>query len=520
MNVLPIALLLMLLQNPLTSGTLQGVVVKAGTSETVPNARVELRGVLEMARYGGVNYATTARDDGRFFFRNLRSGQYQLLASRAGYIGVEPLTVTIETEKEVGQIRVPMTLAGVIYGRVYDDKQRPLANAEVDVMKVSSKGGRRTLEFNRSLTTNDLGEYRAFWLTPGRYYVSAIHPDAGRFRSPTGGLGGYRLTIRQAVAIQLPERRTTASYVPVFAPSTTDDHDAQAIDVGPGAEIGGIDISVFPVQKRAARGVIVDAQSAQPIPNAQLSVSRDPVRVNDMPYIGVDSSNGAFEVSGLLPGSYTFLAVAGALNRRITVDIGEQDINNLTIALTAGMNVVGRVTSDGGSPAGVRVSLRREPEIPNFKITGPPDNGVVREDGSFSLSAVAPGEYQLAVTFPRNLQTAFVKSAPDIIRVTEEEAAPLQIDIGSHPGMLDGRVFDAAHHPVPGVTAVLMPGYHIAPTDASGRFHFDRLAPGNYRVFASDVVDSVSLLEAGGTAVRIVEGATTNADTVLIPGDR
>jgi hypothetical protein len=242
--------------------------------------------------------------------------------------------------------------------------------------------------------------------------------------------------------------------------------------------------------------------------------------LNDMPYIGVDSSNGSFEVSGLLPGSYTFLGVAGGLNRRITVDIGEQDVNNLIIPLTAGTNVTGRVTSDGGSPAGVRVSLRPDPEIPNFKIPGPPDNGVVREDGSFSLAAVPPGEYRLDVTFPRNLQGAFVKSAPDIIRITEDQSASLQIEIGSHPGRLDGRVLDAARQPVSGVTTVLIPGYRTATTDASGRFQFDRLAPGDYRVFASDIVDSVPLPGDVGTPVRIVEATTATAEIMLISGDR
>ena len=64
-----------------------------------------------------------------------------------------------------------------------------------------------------------------------------------------------------------------------------------------------------------------------------------------------------------------------------------------------------------------------------------------------------------------------------------------------------------------------MPGYHTAMTDASGRFHFARLPPGNYRVFASDVVDSLPLYEDRGTPVRIIEGATANADTELISED-
>jgi Carboxypeptidase regulatory-like domain len=508
--------LLMLLQNSPISGSLQGVVVKAGTSEAIPNARVELRRV-DVGR--GANYATTAQENGRFSFRNLRDGRYQLVATSRGYIAVKPPTLTIEAEKEQAGIRVPMTLAGVIYGHVYDEQRRPLANAEVDVVKLSIERGQRTFEFNRSLTTNDLGEYRAFWLTPGRYYVSALHPDAGRFQSATGGFGGYMLQIRQAVTIQLPETRASADYVPIFAPSTTDDQDAQAIDVGPGAEIGGIDIMVFPVQKRVARGVVVDSGTGQPVRNAQLFVTRDPARFNDMPYIGVDSSNGAFEVSSLLPGSYAFLAIAGPLSRRITVDIGEQNVSNLIIPLQSGIGVRGQVTMDEGNPAGMRVSLRPLPEIPNLKMTGPPDNGVVTRGGSFSLSAVPPGEYRLDVTFPANLQSAFVKSAPDIVRVTEDQSEPLQIEIGSRGGTLNGRVLDTAQQPVAGVTAVLMPGYRTATADGSGRFHFDRLPAGDYRLFASDEVDG-SLYEAGGTAVRVVEGTTANADVVFMSEDQ
>jgi hypothetical protein len=302
----------------------------------------------------------------------------------------------------------------------------------------------------------------------------------------------------------------------VFFPSTTDEQNAEAIDLGPGAEIGGIDIAVFPVQKRIARGVIVDAGTSQPVRNAQLFVSHDPVRANDRPYIGVDSSNGVFEVSSLLPGSYTLLAIAGALNGSITVDIADQDVNNLTIALTTGMNVTGRVTTDGPSPVGMRVGLRPEPEIPNLKISGRPDSGLVRNDGSFSLLAVPPGEYRLDITFPSDLQYAFLKSPSEPIRIVEGEPVSLQIEIGTHPGTLDGRVVDTARQPVAGVTAILIPGNHTATTDSSGRFHFDRLPPGDYRVYASDELDVAPVSGERGTTVRVAEGAATNIDTVVL----
>ena len=113
------------------------------------------------------------------------------------------------------------------------------------------------------------------------------------------------LTIQQTVTIQVPQTRASAEYIPIFSPSTTDDQDALVIDLGPGAEVGGVDINVFSIHKQVARGVIVDAGTGQPVRNAQLFVTRDPARFNDLPYIGVDSSNGAFEVSSLLPGSYS-----------------------------------------------------------------------------------------------------------------------------------------------------------------------------------------------------------------------
>ena len=139
--------------------------------------------------------------------------------------------------------------------------------------------------------------------------------------------------------------------------------------------------------------------------------------------------------------------------------------------------------------------------------------------GPFHCPQFQSGEYRLDVTFPANLQNAFVKSAPDTVRVTEEQSEPLPIEIGSRGGTLNGRVLDTAQQPVAGVTAVLMPGYRTATADGSGRFHFDRLPAGDYRLFASDEVDG-SLYEAGGTAVRIVEGTTANADVVFMSEDQ
>jgi hypothetical protein len=525
MNVLWLALLSLLVQNAQPElVAFEGIVVKAGTNESLAGARVELR---RLDVRGGANYFTIAGDDGRFSLRNVRHGRYFLMATRSGYISIDGGR-TIAIDRDNADIRVPVTPAGVIYGHVYDQQQRPVVNAEIEVMRVSSKAGRSVLELAQTVSTNDLGEYRAFWLSPGRYYVSALHPDGGRLHPSNLAFGGYMLSIRQAVTIQLPQDRATAQYVPVFSPSTTDEQNADAIDLGPGAEIGGIDITVFPVQRQIARGVIVDASTGLPARNARLFVSRNPARINDAPYIGVDSTTGAFEVSDLLPGSYTVLATAGTLSGRLTLDIGDQDVGNTTIRLTSGFTLRGRIRTDSETvPTGIRVELHPEPDIPDLKMPGPPNNGTASRDGSFSLTAVPPGEYRLDVTMPAGLKGAFVKSASfegvdvlnEVLRVPETTTGPLELVIGTRPGTLDGHVVDAGQRPVAGVTALLLPGYRAASTDASGRFHFDALPPGNYILFASDEPDSIPS-EDRGTPVQIIEAAEANVDTVLISRDQ
>jgi hypothetical protein len=69
------------------------------------------------------------------------------------------------------------------------------------------------------------------------------------------------------------------------------------------------------------------------------------------------------------------------------------------------------------------------------------------------------------------------------------------------------------------VMVVLMPGYRTTTTDDSGRFHLDRLPPGDYRLFASDEVDS-SMYETGGTGVRLVEGSAATVDVLFMSEDQ
>src|SRR5204863_188047 len=70
--------------------------------------------------------------------------------------------------------------AGTISGRVFDRDGEPLANVTVEALKYSYQEGQRVLNGVQTARTNDLGEYRLFWLQPGQYFVSATPPEGQR----------------------------------------------------------------------------------------------------------------------------------------------------------------------------------------------------------------------------------------------------------------------------------------------------------------------------------------------------
>ena len=170
MSMLGTALLALVMQTL----PLQGIVVKKGTTEGLSKATVELRRDQENA---GILDSITTEDDGRFSFSNVAPGRYRLTVTRRGYTR-PPLTITLAAGQPAQDIPLNMTPTGAISGRVYDTGGRPLGNVEVKAMKASYPEGRRILTPVQSVLTNDLGEYRLFWLAPGRYYVAAVHPKA------------------------------------------------------------------------------------------------------------------------------------------------------------------------------------------------------------------------------------------------------------------------------------------------------------------------------------------------------
>ena len=556
MTLLGTGVLALVLQTSLV----QGVVLRKGTTERLSKATVELHRDPGSA---GILDSVTTEDDGRFSFSNVEPGHYRLIVTRRGYAR-PPLAITITAGQPVENIQLNMSPAGSISGHVFDAQGRPMGNVEVQAMKASYPEGRRTLTPVQSVRTNDLGEYRLFWLPQGRYYAAAIHPKVQGMSQmlfsavgmSMGGPAGMVISkgkadpaLGESGYVPNPDPESVR-YAPIYYGGTADEQTASGIDLREGADFGGVNFVVGPVQPRHVRGVVIDGITGRAAQYGSITLLRGPdaPRMKD---VEVDRDTGQFDMV-LFPGSHALTANSASGEGYAAFTLGDADIDNFTIPTTPVYDIPGRIVVDGppiasGALEALQLSLRRDPprgEQLSLSYSNP------LPDRSFTLSA-SVGDYRINIapilnlTRPRGgptpaLQNAYVKSArlgdTDILNGTlhlsAQTSETLEIVIATNPGALDGQVVKNDPGPAADIPVLLLPDlrsrnelYRATTTDASGRFHFDRIPPGDYKLFSWEEVedgawydiDFMMAYESRGTPVHISEGRAETARVEVIP---
>jgi hypothetical protein len=172
-------------------------------------------------------------------------------------------------------------------------------------------------------------------------------------------------------------------------------------------------------------------------------------------------------------------------------------------------------------------------------------------DGSFTIYASA-GDFRfniapiLNVTPSRYappswaaLQDAYVKSIrlgnADVLNaglhLDGPPSAALEVVIANNPGALEGQVVRNGPELVADAAVLLIPDnrrrnelYRTTTTDSTGRFHFDRVPPGNYKVLSWEEVEDgawfdaefMKSIENRALPVRIGESETENVRIEVI----
>ncbi|HLJ90257.1 MAG TPA: carboxypeptidase-like regulatory domain-containing protein [Candidatus Angelobacter sp.] len=483
--------------------SLAGRVINSVSNDPVPGARV----FLGENRDNGIpepKESTLADASGYFSFKNVKPGYYTLSAAHKGYLAAQSWMTSSEEassdpaatgETKLKDIPVRMTPASVITGKILGEDGEPLPNAIVLAISARFARGRMILTPTGRVYTDDRGEYRLYDLPPGRYYVSAI------FRRMNAG--------RERTALLESSVPLDAGYAPTYYPKATQFSDAMPLNLAPGGTLQGIDVVLSNVTSVRIQGRVLTSNRLQGAET--VTVSLTPVDLSALAKYSRHSAevkaSGDFELRSVHPGTY-FLT-ADWINEGVhysathTVDVGKSNIEGLLLTLQPARSIRGTVQIEG----------QQGSKVPPFNVVlrtaGPgaakmEDTGGVGPDGAFKIENLPPDRYLVGITgLDSNL---YLKSAyfnaknvlESGIDVGGSTDASLDLVLSASGGNIDGVVLQENEQAAAKAQIVLMPEggseadglYRTTTADASGKFSLNGIAPGNYRLLASNDFDS------------------------------
>jgi len=435
-------------QVPVAKASISGSVVKAATGDAISGVQVTLTRVgaapnpaaagarggntppspqaqqpqaAPQAQQQNLNIIPTVRtdDQGKFLLPDVPPGNYRIAATRNGYaqqqygqrsFGRPGTVVNVRAGQEVKDIAFRLIPAGTIVGRVTDARGEPLAGVTVQALRSTfDSTGKRQLQPVANAKTNDLGEYRLYWINPGRYYLnanaapqglealSALSSRAAAAQTPSTPEEAQAMAQAQSILGpgKNPNEETDAGFVTMFYPNTPDTSRASTVDLPAGAELRGIDFTLIRDRKVHIRGKIVDAASGKPPEMAQVVVTLRDSAGSAVDILGAlggalqgntyNPTTGEFEVKEVSTGRY-FLQVmsqtkappppvpgapvntADALeqlsslnNISVPVDVYDADVENMQVTITPGVTIPGRLRVEGTPPPNLNANAAANP---------------------------------------------------------------------------------------------------------------------------------------------------------------
>lgn len=512
------------------SARIEGRVVRADTDQEIANAEVSLLAVggtpsNQLPRQDALAVFTDER--GGFVIQDVTPGRYRVTVARNGFVRQEytegglrrsGTVLTVRPGDVIRDLGVRLVPTGTVAGRVVDARNEPQANINVQLLRAAydAYGNRTFVAALPSVRTNDLGEYRLFWLSPGTYLVRANVARSiveSGLRNPSSGVvlaaGAQKRIDSEFNRNEVVHPGLAGTYYPSAATPAT----ASNVNVRAGEQLAAVDIRLVPEQLWHVRGRLIDVTTGSPSRRASVSLT-SLESDGDATFIGsYEPDTGKFEIRDVQPGNYELSVEMLAQNPATTpsrylrtkLEV-RGDVNDLLLPVGPAVRIQGRVVAQG-------VPLAEIPGVERLSVNlagiggGRSVSRPLAADGSFVFE-LPSADYRLTVTnLPVN---AYVRAAhydrADVLRdevevgLTSPES--FEIVLALNAGRVSGVLQDRDGQPAAEATVVLVPNarerhelYRTALTDAEGRFGFNGVEPASYRLFGWEELEPYSYFD-------------------------
>ena len=477
-------------------------------------------------------------------------------------VGTGGVPLTLAAGQSKSDIVMRMLAVGAVTGRVLDKLAQPVAGVPVQLVRfVYDETGKRRLEPVTVTRTNDLGEYRMYYLTPGRYYISAGTSSGSSPNLPDSIFSGGGFTTPNRISQQ---------YALTFYPGVANERDARPVEVPSGTDLRGVDFLVTPLQSYKVRGRVVDSKTGQPPQTVSFTMAvQNPDRTGGYT-TGAGNPNykaadGSFELQNIAAGAYILSANIPAPPRppidlnsmspterneffraqeaqdllrpkaSVPLTVVNGDLEGVVLSLGVNGSMSGQLRAETNAANAapsfdfVRVVLKSTTPVSIFE--GEPMARLVAADGTFRVDNIRSGEYRVGIAgLPEGF---YLKEArigdTDVLngtfRYAGGEMPALDVVLSANVGFIEGTT-------EPGSQIVLIPNrnrerselFRTVTADSTGRFAIPNVAPGDYTLAAWEALepwaffDPNLIQQAGdqGKAVRVAESSTQAASVTAI----
>lgn len=465
-------LCLLIFSSVASAGVVQGVVLENITGYPLARARVRLQPVPKSGEPQGKPLLIRSGRTGQFAFQNISDGLYLLIAERDNYFPVaheqrrpngQGIPIQITKDSQVFST-MRMRRKGAITGRVLDE-----SGVGIQGVQVLAYRARLPLRAAGRGVSDDRGVYRVIGLDPGKYWVrSATYAhDDGSGRLPTFG----------------PESREAVQARIHFVAADADTTDA---DIRP---VAG---ELFHLSGM----VRCSAPDSSPV---TITLSTETGRQTKQ----VGCAAERYQFDGLAPAVYEIFAVGRTGNDAGFMELYlEKDSAIGDVRMQRPPEVEFEFRRAGVTmkpPPPIKLSGRRQDlsNIEEVRAISVPRATLA--PGHWEMSGVlGPGQYieSMSNAFYRNRRNWKVEVSADEfdVFIDMNYSARVLVNISDNAAQIDG-VVTSAGSPVAGAPVFLWPmdeqarrslrGWRTMLTTSDGKFHFDGLPPGDYRMLAS-----------------------------------